>query len=296
MPRIRSWLCGFLGLLALGGVVPIWILAHDIVRLRLEVSQMEPQARNPGTSDFLQRELADGERALTAARTDLSQAAALRNPKPERPFGEKIHDPEIQADFHRSVLSIVNSRYDALFSALKLDAGRAQRLRDILSDRTLGAGENVPSLFSDNAQTSPPPDPRKFRSAIDDEVRTVLRGDEYESYRAYETTLPGRNLVDQIQRQLGAVATPMTNGQAAEILALALSQPTDGAKSRGATSSNQEADALGASVTNLSDGLMQRAAALLTPEQLAVLSNVREQQEAQTRLDDVIRRTEEEVH
>ena len=270
----------------------MWLLSKEIGQLRLAIASSLAQRAVPNSVELLQRELSDSEQDLVVAKADLEKERA--RPVAERPrtFEEKVHDPEFQANLRRSVSFAVNSRYSELFSSLNLEPKRLQRLRDILSERTLGTGEDVPSLNSSNPDIMPPPDTDKFRAAIDNELRSVLHREEYDVYRAHEATLPAHNLVDQIQSALGSAATPMTTGQAADIIAIALTKSSGKQQNQIDTVGNRVADVTGASTANISDEMMRRAGAILTKEQLDVLADMREQQDAQTALDQLVQHIE----
>jgi hypothetical protein len=222
---------------------------------------------------------------------DLEAERAQPMPTRPRTRNEKVRDPGFQTDLKRSVVSLVDARYAALFSSLRLDPKQLQRLREILSERTQGAGENLPVLFPARPELVPG-DPEAFQAAIDLQVRTVLNAENYSQYQAYQATLPARNLVDRLQRALGAAAVPMTTIQAATIIEIASEASSSGSQPSMQSIATRASAAIGASVAPLSDKMMERAAAMLTKDQYEALDDFREQRDAELNMDAVIARTE----
>jgi hypothetical protein len=84
----------------------------------------------------------------------------------------------------------------------------------------------------------------------------------------------------------------MTSVQAAAIMAIASERLPSKQQDETATVGDRVADAIGASTARISDEMIQRASALLTKEQLTVLADIRERQDAQVKLEQLVLKIE----
>ena len=72
------------------------------------------------------------------------------------------------------------------------------------------------------------------QAEVDDNIKTTLGDTAYAQYQTYEQTQPERNLVTQLQQRLSYSATPLTDDQANQVIAIMSANAPQPATSGGA--------------------------------------------------------------
>lgn len=178
----------------------------------------------------------------------------------------------------------LDSRYADLFKKLQLAPADLEKLKTLLVERQ---STRVDVMTSARAQGL---DPRANRDEIntltaqaqaevDASIKGTLGETVYNQFQNYETSLPQRGLVSQLDLRLSYSGTPLNTTQT-EFLVKALT-------------ASAAADQLGGFSNRpsaiLSDTVIQQAQSVLTPDQVTALTQLQAEQKAQQQVRDLMR-------
>lgn len=194
-----------------------------------------------------------------------------------------LRDPEVAAQITGRVRAAVESRYAGLFAKLNLDATQTDSLKELLARR---AGVALDLLAATTGQgVSPRDNPEQFQQLVsqaqaqaDASISALLGETGYQTYLAYNATLPQHAVIDQLTQQLASGAFPLSGNQADMLLPIVTETAPPG------PTADPMMLILGGNLLSppaqITDETIQHAQNILTPEQLQVLRQIQSQQQA----------------
>ena len=218
-------------LTTIGGAVLSWQQYAELVELRAAAMNKDERADlqkrawdleklNKQLRDQLaaQRPAGDTAEALLAAASgeappDRRDRGGRGGPGPTNPLQQfaALRDlmakPEVQALLSVQQKAAVEARYAALFKNLNLTPEQADKLKTVLAERQTTL-QDVMSAALDQGL-----DPRRDREAyqkllegaradVNASIKAVIGDSGFAQFENYETTMPQRNIVNQLQQRL----------------------------------------------------------------------------------------------
>ena len=213
---------------------------------------------------------------------------------------QALESPEMRSLMALDQKGRLDSRYAALFKALKLPPAQLDKLKQLLVDK-----QSAPmDVFAEaRAQgLTGPENAAQIRALlqatnqeIDENVRATLGDAAFEQYQQYERTLPQRNVVDQLANRLSYSDDPLSAQQTEQLVALlAASSPPNTAG--GPTTVNTVRFAavgstagaspmmIGGPSTPITSEAVNNASSLLSAAQLEALRQIQAEQQAQQQM------------
>jgi len=208
-------------------------------------------------------------------------------------FAALMANPEFAQAMNLQQRAGLDGRYADLFKKLQLAPAELEKFKTLLVERQT---TRVDVMTSARAQGL---DPRINRDEInklttsaqaevDTSIKTAMGETVYKQYQNYETTLPQRTLVSQLDQRLSYTGSPLNATQAEFLVnALAVSTPSTSA----ADPTNNTPRNWGGTRTALpiADAVIQQAQSVLTPGQLTALKQLQAEQTAQQKMHDLMR-------
>jgi hypothetical protein len=156
----------------------------------------------------------DDSRGRGGSSSGLQQATAIR---------ELMAKPEVQAMVSLQQKAAIEARYAALFKNLNLPAEQVERLKTLLADRSTTMQDVMAAAHEQGI--NPRENPDAFRQVVADAqnqinngIKAVIGEQGFAQLSTYEQTLPQRNLVNELQQRLSYTSTPLTAGQAEQMV------------------------------------------------------------------------------
>ena len=243
----KTALIALLALTTIGGAVLSWQQYAELVELRAAAMNKDERADlqkrawdleklNKQLRDQLaaQRPAGDTAEALLAAASgeappDRRDRGGRGGPGPTNPLQQfaALRDlmakPEVQALLSVQQKAAVEARYAALFKNLNLTPEQADKLKTVLAERQTTM-QDVMSAALDQGL-----DPRRDREAyqkllegaradVNASIKAVSGDSGFAQFENYETTMPQRNIVNQLQQRLSYSDTPLTGTQADQLV------------------------------------------------------------------------------
>jgi hypothetical protein len=240
---------------------------------------------------------ANGELAMEGGDGDAG-AAANQGRRGGR-FGawaDMASNPEFQKLLAIQMKGRINQTYGALFKSLNLSPDQLAQFQGLLADKQQALMDVMQAAREQGI--NPQADPEGFKTLVgqavsqaDSAIQQALGDAAYAQYQAYQQQLPERNVVNNLQQQLGYSQTPLTDDQANQLIALlAQNQPqrtgngTSGTGNGGDTGPGPMALINGGGNARVTDAALSQAAGVLSAPQVSALQQIQEQQQAQQQM------------
>jgi hypothetical protein len=217
-------------------------------------------------------------------------------------LAQLVEDPEFVAALNTFQQGTLDARFAALFRKLSLSEGELAAFKRLLVQKE-GAEFDVVALgqaISDSPLSAQEMDAtvRTIRAGVERDIASTLGSDRYAVYRDYAATLPQRATVAQLEQRLSYTSTPLTPAQSdamVQILASNTSATEPVLVTPTAMIGEGEAadtvpflrrTLMAAVVT---DAAVANAQGVLSPEQIAALTQIQQEQLAALRANELIR-------
>lgn len=248
-------------------------------KAKLQKAEEETQQRAAG----LEKELA-AERARLVAAQNLSTRDSTAVPNAASGPADFLSsamsildNPEMQRSLAARQRSTLNARYGPLFKNLHLDAATLTQFKDLLVEKQM-VSSDVLSVVA--KQGLNPLQNRqevsqllvKAQSDIDGKIKTLLGDEGYGQFQNYQRTQPQRAVVTQLEQNLSYTDAPLTAAQSEQLVQILASTANTGARS-------QTTPVPTRATARISDEMIDRAGAVLSPTQLQALEDIRQQQQ-----------------
>jgi hypothetical protein len=210
-------------------------------------------------------------------------------------FAALMNDPAVVRLMNEQQKAGLDGRYAALFKQLNLTPEELERfknllvekrtaLRDVLvaaREQGLAPGQNRGELRTLVEQSN---------AEIDSSIRELLGPEKYNTYQTYETTGAQRSLVEQIDRSLSYTSAPLTAAQNQALVKIFAQSATAVSSAPRPGLLFAGPDGVGAGRVTITDTMVNQAAAILSPTQLAAVKTQQASQQAERQLRELMRR------
>lgn len=343
MTSTKNTLLAVLALATVGGALLAWKQYGELIELRaaaLDRSAREDFQKRIADLEKQNRELQDrlgsrgrrglgGESGMASAGDTGEGQGGPGGPRgrfgdgrgPDAAMRELMAKPEVQALMAQQQKAAVEGRYAALFKSLNLTPEQAEKLKTLLADR-MNTGRDVAEAA--RAQGIDPRENRETftklltdaQTTLDNSIKSVIGDQGYSQLQAYEQTMPQRNVVEQLQRQLAYSDSPLTAQQSEQLVQILSAN----AAPRTATDATQAGVAVrapdfvfsagggpgmggpagaimigggpgGGSSATITANAVAQAQTILNASQVSALQQLQQQQATQQQLQQVIRNT-----
>lgn len=230
--------------------------------------------------------------------------AALTRIRPEGGgFANAMNSPEMQQLMAIQQKAGLDGRYAALFKKLNLSPADLEKFKNLLVEKQSAVMDVMAAARNQGLSGRESRDALRqmvedTQAEIDGSIRATLGDAVYSQYKSYESNLPQRTVVSQLEQRLSYSATPLNDTQAEQLVQiLASSTPAasgDNRASLGAplvqvfTAGNprlgQAASFFGGNSVPITDAVITQAQGVLMPAQVAALQSLQQEQQAAAQL------------
>jgi len=196
--------------------------------------------------------------------------------------------PEVQKLMAVQQKGALDGRYAALFKQLQLSPAELEKFKNLLVEKQSAV---MDVMAAARAQGLTGPGNREqvqelvqsAQAEVENTIHSSLGDAAYAQYQSYETTLPERNVVNQLEQRLSYSSTPLTDTQAAQLVQF-LTQTAPAGTNAGSgfaqlLGGGPRGSGPGGSATITNDALAL-AENVLGPQQLAALQVIQQEQQA----------------
>jgi hypothetical protein len=266
-------------------------IAEQTSRARVEKLTRQKDAFKK-RAEMLAAELKTNRLTLTAIAA-ASLSANKENPRVtlNAPPVKPPSDPEARKAMRQEHEDLLNIAYAPLLKLLGLDAATSDQLHALLLDQQIKATDHAAALLLSNpdkaGQAAALKEISEDQAALAEKVKALLGPARYAQFQEYNQTIGERIEVDQFSQQFAAGQTPLTDAQSQQLLDImsaeqrgmpALSVPGDPTGILDAstlqTLSDGRLNELFAAMEESDQRVLQRAADVLTANQLQALANL----------------------
>ena len=233
-----------------------------------------------------------------------SEETAEERERPERSSGgrgdmnarfEKLMaDPEFAAAFNAQQRARLDGRYADLFAKLNLPPETLAKLQDLMTEKQNASRDVFSAARAEGLGRENQQELRELlqmtQNEINREIESLIGESGVATMQEYERTTAQRNLVGQLETRLSYAATPLNSAQA-EAMVNILSQPSpsaDANQSRRSSGGSFGGDSRSVPIT---DDIIARAQAVLSPDQLTALVALQVEQQAAQKVNATMRAT-----
>jgi hypothetical protein len=211
-------------------------------------------------------------------------------------LGKMMKDPAMREMMREQQKAMINMMYAGLFKDLNLSPDEKEKLKGILTETQMRNMESAQSLFGGKQEGAADDSEKQMADAkqqTDAEIKALLGDERFAQYEEYQKSMGERMQIDQLKTQLAAEEMPLQDQQMAQLLQAMKEEktrlppaiPTDQTqmpKKEMFTAENLEKQMKWLDDYNQRVG--DRAAQILTPEQLTKYRAFQEQQTSMQKL------------
>jgi hypothetical protein len=205
-------------------------------------------------------------------------------------LGKMMKDPAMREMMREQQKAMINLMYAGLFRDLNLSPDEKEKLKDLLTEAQMRNMESAQGLFGAKQEGAADDSQKQVADAkqqTDAEIKALLGDERFAQYENYQKSMGERMQVDQLKTQLAAENLPLQDRQMAQLLQAMQEEktrlppaiPTDQTqmpKKEMFTSENLDKQMKWIDDYNVR--VADRAAQILTPEQLAKYQAFQQQQ------------------
>jgi len=193
---------------------------------------------------------------------------------PASGLAKMMSDPAMKEYLHKAQMDKIKSLYADLFKELKLTPDQTDQVMALLGDRTAKFMEQMLATgqgTSDQAAADKSGD-------VGEQLRALLGDAGCARFKEYSDEIPARTTVALLKGQLDE--NPLSSEQSARLLQIVNAEPRDltrgitGAPDKVFLGSQADIDSFLQQVTESNQRIVQQAASVLAPDQLAALSTI----------------------
>lgn len=297
-PKAKNYLLVLLTAATASSGYLAWQQSQRLDALQAELSKasaataaVKPRHTTPPTAPTTA--VADAPSApVTEAPAPADAPAASNAPRPRggnRPdFAALMATPEFVQAMNLQHRAALDGRYADLFKKLQLSPADLEKLKTLLVERQ---ATRMDVMNSARAQGLDPRTNRdeinkltaQAQAEIDASIKGTLGEAVYNQYQNYETSLPQRGLVSQLDLRLSYSGTPLNSTQTEFLVKALAASPANSAPADSQGGFGTRPSAI------LSDAVIQQSKSVLTPDQVAALKQLQAEQKAQQQVRDLMR-------
>lgn len=261
----------------------------------LENARKVAAAPVPEVPENEARETRRGNRAVSTGDVAGGPADPWRGGGPGR-FMALMDKPEIQKLIGIQQKAALDARFAGLFHSLNLSPADLEKFKDLLVEKQTAAMDALAAARAQGLTGAENRDAVRqaiasAQAEVDATIRSTLGDSIYAQYQTYEQTLPERNVVTQLQQRLSYSSAPLTDAQSDQIIALLAANAPSPAQGSGPMNTvffPGAVPGLGAGSMRMSvpitDAVIAASQGILTSTQIAALTQLQQEQQAQARL------------
>jgi len=208
-------------------------------------------------------------------------------------FMAMMDNPDFQKLMTLQQKAALDTRFAGLFKSLNLSPADLEKFKSLLVEKQTAV---MDARAAARAQGLTGPENRdalrqviaNAQAEVDNSIRSTLGDAGFAQYQNYEQTLPERNLASQLQQRLSYSSAPLTDTQTNQMVAL-LAAANPKAGSTAITSSTGLPNGMGqfrngGGSVSITDAVVAGSQNILTGPQLAALTQLQQEQQAQAEL------------
>jgi hypothetical protein len=305
MTSARNLVTGLLAVIAVGLGVLAWVQHQELAQLR--AAALSPTER----SDWQKRVwAAEKQRSELATKVAAMSKPAAEKPAdpadapPPPPMGEPrggfgggfagmMDNPEVQRLIAIQQKGALDARYAGLFKALSLTPQQLDQFKNLLVEKSTSMMDVLAAARSQGI--NPRSDREAFQklvtdaqTEIDASIRTTIGDAAFSQYKQYESTLPQRGVVSQLEQRLSYTPTPLTSQQSEQLVQVLANttKTSGGATSPRALISGAVNNVFGGpgQRATITDATINQAAGVLAGPQVDALRQIQQEQQSQAAL------------
>lgn len=312
MRSFKNYLIAFLMATTVAGAYLAWQQTRELDALRAAAAKPDTDRAAlrqriwdaEKRTHALEAELASVRRGATSADTP---TAATRQRRIEGPLFGMMDNPEYQKLMALQQKGMLDGRYAALFKSLKLTPQQLENFKRLLVEKQTSLMDVLAAARAQGLDPRADPDAVRqlisgAQAEIDESIKTAIGDGAYSQYKDYETTLPYRNMVSQLEQRLSYSSTPLTDTQSQEMLRIfAETAPAPAAGAQvatrvagtavfsGAGGGGNVFTMLGGGGGQISDEAVTRSQSVLSADQMGALQQLQQEHQAQAQLGQIMR-------
>ena len=219
---------------------------------------------------------------------------AFRGGDGQARFMAMLDNPEIQKLMTIQQKAALDSRFASLFKSLNLSPADLEKFKSLLVEKQAAV---IDARVAARGQGLTGPENRdalrqiiaNAQAEVDNTIRSTLGEATFAQYQTYEQTQSERNLVNQLQQRLSYSASPLTDTQSNQVVALlaannsANNQGTNSSTPTGPRNNFSQFRNSGGNVP-ITDAVIASSQSILTSTQLSALTQLQQEQQAQAQL------------
>lgn len=268
-------------------------LQDELLKASAEAAKVKPRATNEATAPVAASEKpAEGTpAAVEPAAEPATEQRPQRNRDNRANMAALMANPEFAQAWNLQQRAALDARYAELFKKLNLTPAQLEQFKSLLIERQNARMDVMAAVRENGLSMRENRDEinklvSEAQAEVDANIKTSLGESVYNQYQNYDSTQSQRNLVKQLDERLAYTATTLNSTQA-DFLVSALST--------GATAASNEPGfgpgnwGGGGSRSTITDAVIEQAANVLTPAQVAALKQLQTEQQAQQKIRELTR-------
>jgi len=309
MRSVKNYIIFVLAVTTLGAGYIAWSQHRELAALRTSApgDRERATARRQAWSEGTATGVSAAAPQATTPSAAPAPADATGPRRGDRAFNQVMQvldNPDYQTLMNVTQKGLLDGRYAALFKQLKLTPQQLEQFKEFLVEKqtammdVVGAARAQGLDFrTDSAAIRTMME--STQAEIDANIRAALGEPAFNAYQDYERTLPTRNVINQLEGRLSYSGTPLTESQSQEMIrilaetgeagrgpAMRAAMPAVALPSGPGINvqmSTAVAVATGSGVL-ITDATVDRSRSVLTPEQIAALQEIQQEQKAAQQL------------
>ena len=219
-----------------------------------------------------------------------AEAPASRNAVGEM-LQKMMKDPAMKEMLQNQQRAVAKKMYGPMFKELNLPPDQQKQLSDLLLDSQMNTMDDAVNLFSGDGtlKTNAINALTEKQKAASDQIKALLGDEKYAQYQDYRKSMGDRTMLNQFQDEFAGSDTTLTDDQYKQLIQLMKEERT---KTPSVFGNDQESDPAGLSKLmnaeaqeqqfqwqeNFNKRVLDRAATVLTPQQLKEWTEFQAQQ------------------
>ena len=232
---------------------------------------------------------APGAAAAGAASAETESEAGGFGKNMSKMMSKMMSDPAMKEMMRSQQKTMLNTMYGALFKEMNLTAEEKQKFSELLLDQQMKTMEAGMGVFEEGGLTNVTQSVQAQQKETEEQLKALLGEERFTQYQEYQKTVGDRVQLDQLRQQMETAGTPVQEEQLNQLLALTKEErertPAPFPQDPQAAAANMEKMLSGEGMESqmawqeeINRRVLERAATVLTPEQLKAYGDFQAQQ------------------
>ena len=227
--------------------------------------------------------------AAGAAPAESEAESGLFGKNMGKALSKMMSDPAMKEMMRSQQKTMINTMYGSLFKELNLSPEEKQKFSELLLDQQMKTMEAGMGVFEEGGLTSVAESVSAQQKESEEQLKALLGEERFTQYQEYQKTVGDRVQIDQLRQQMETAGTPVQEAQLGQLLALMKEErertPPPISQDPQAAFANAEKMLSGEAMENqmawqeeMNRRVLERAATVLTPDQLKAYEQFQTQQ------------------